>query len=259
MTSESMFDVSGKSVLITGGSGGIGQMMAQGFAQAGAKVYINGRNAEALAAACDALAEFGEVHAIAADLGSESGVTLLADTLVQREPRLHILVNNAGTAVTAPFDQYPDTAWAQLMMLNVQAPFMLSQRLMPLLEAAAQPGDPARIINIGSVAALTTSSSNTFAYAPSKAAIHQLTRSLARELAPRNVLVNCIAPGFFPSTMTQSYLADEAVKKRVLKGIPVGHVGEPVNIAGLAIFLSSKASTYMTGNIIALDGGSSLL
>ena len=144
-------------------------------------------------------------------------------------------------------------------MLNLQVPFMLAQRLLPLLERAATDDDPARIINIGSIAGLKTSNSNTFAYGPSKAALHQLTRSLARELAPRRVLVNAIAPGFFPSEMSGPYLADEERRRKVLQGIPLRRTGTPEDIAGLALFLSSRAGAYVTGAVIPLDGGSTVL
>ena len=254
-----MFDVHGKTVLITGGSSGIGRMMAEGFLRAGATVWINARQSGPLEAVCEELSALGTVHAVQADLGTEAGVATLVEAVTTKAQKLDVLINNAGIAQAAPFDEYPDSAWPQLMTLNVQVPFMLSQRLMPLLQAAATPESPARIINIGSVAGLTTSTSRTFAYAPSKAAVHQLTRSLARELALRNILVNCIAPGFFPTNMTADYLNGDERKQRVLKGIPLGRVGREIDIAGLALFLSSPASTYMTGNIIPLDGGSNLL
>lgn len=255
---QSLFGVAGKTVLITGGSTGLGFMMAEGFLRAGARVYINGRQAEQLAAARRSLGEFGEVHAVQCDLGTEPGVAALVDTVSTREPELHVLVNNAGTTESAPFDEYPDSAWAKLLTLHVQVPFMLSQRLLPLLQKAASEEDPARIINIGSVAGLTTSKSNAFAYAPSKAALHQLTRSLARELAPKNILVNAIAPGFFPSNMTGPYLADEVARKKVLQAIPLRRTGAQPDIAGLALYLSSRAGAYLTGTVIALDGGNSL-
>ena len=258
MDSQSLFGVAGKTVLITGGSGGLGFMMAEGFVRAGARVYINGRQAEPLAAAQRSLGEFGEVHAVQCDLGTESGVATLVHTLSTRETELHVLVNNAGTTEAAPFAKYPDSAWTKLLMLHVQVPFMLSQRLLPLLERAASEEDPARIINIGSVAGLTTSRSNAFAYAPSKAALHQLTRGLALELAPKNILVNAIAPGFFPSNMTGPYLADEVSRKKVLQAIPLRRTGAPPDIAGLAICLSSRAGAYLTGTVIQLDGGNSL-
>ena len=255
---QSLFAVAGKTVLITGGSNGLGFMMAEGFLRAGARVYINGRQAEALAAAQHRLEQFGQIDVLQCDLGTPCGVSALVDTLSSRETELHVLVNNAGTTEAASFAEYPDAAWEKLLMLHVQVPFVLSQRLLPLLERAATDEDPARIINIGSVAGLTTSKSNAFAYAPSKAALHQLTRNLARELAPKNILVNAIAPGFFPSNMTGPYLADEGTRKKVLQAIPLRRTGTPLDIAGLAICLSSRAGAYMTGTVIPLDGGNSL-
>jgi len=251
----SLFDVRGKTVLITGGSGGLGLMMAEGFLRAGARVTIVGRRAQPLEAARESLSRHGEVHAVACDLGTPEGVDTLVAAVRERESALHVLVNNAGAAVSARFEEYPDSAWQQLLALNLQAPFMLAQGLLPLLERGASEEDPARIINIGSVAGLKTSSSKAFAYGPSKAALHHLTRELARELAPRRILVNAIAPGFFPSSMTEPYLADEERRSRVLKGIPLRRTGSAPDIAGLAIFLSSRAGAYVTGTVIPLDGG----
>ncbi|WP_077036183.1 SDR family oxidoreductase [Pelomonas sp. KK5] len=259
METGALFGVAGKRVLITGASSGLGLMMAEGFVKAGANVSIVGRRAQPLEAAREALERHGEVDAIECDLGTADGVAALVATLQQRDEPLHVLVNNAGTAVAAPFDSYPDDAWPELMALNVQVPFMLAQRLLPLMERAASEEDPARIINIGSVAGLKTSSSNTFAYGPSKAALHQLTRSLARELAPRRILVNAIAPGFFPSNMSAPYLADEQRRRKIVQGIPLGRTGEASDISGLAIFLSSRAGAFVTGTVIPLDGGMNVL
>jgi NAD(P)-dependent dehydrogenase (short-subunit alcohol dehydrogenase family) len=256
---SSLFAVAGKSVLITGGSGGLGSMMAEGFLRAGARVTITGRRAQPLEEARRSLSRHGEVHAIVCDLGSPEGVTALVAALRDRESALHVLVNNAGAAVAAPFAEYPDSAWHELAALNVQAPFMLAQRLLPLLEAGASEDDPARIINIGSIAGMKTSNTDTFAYGASKAALHQLTRSLARELAPRRILVNAIAPGFFPSSMSEAYLADEERRRKILQGIPLRRTGTPPDIAGLALFLSSRAGAYVTGAVIPLDGGSTVL
>ena len=258
VNSESLFGVAGKTVLITGGSGGLGFMMAEGFVRAGARVYISGRQPEALEAARRVLAQLGEVHTVQCDLLTESGFATLVDTMLTCGTGVHVLINNAGTTESAPFGDYPDSAWAKLLTLHVQVPFMLSQRLLPLLKQTASDTDPARIINIGSVAGLTTSRSNAFAYAPSKAALHQLTRALARELAPKNILVNAIAPGFFPSSMTSPYLADEVSLKKVLQSIPLRRIGALQDIVGLAICLSSRAGAYLTGTVIPLDGGNSL-
>jgi NAD(P)-dependent dehydrogenase (short-subunit alcohol dehydrogenase family) len=258
-----LFGVAGKRVLVTGGASGLGLMMATGFVQAGACVTLAGRRASVLEAARATLAPQaaeagGAVDVIACDLATPDGMATLVNALLERGEPLHVLVNNAGAAVTAPLERYPESAWPELMTLNVQAPFTLTQRLLPLLESAASDADPARIINIGSIAGLTTGPSNTFAYGPTKAALHHLTRSLARELAPRRILVNAIAPGFFPSDMSAPYLDDEERRRRVLRNIPLGRVGSEPDIAGLAIFLSSRAGAYITGSVIPLDGGAGM-
>lgn len=255
MNIERLFSVAGKTVVITGGSSGLGLMMAEGFLRAGARVYISGRKGEQLEAARATLAAFGAVIAVPCDLGTPEGVTALVDALRAREQALHVLINNAGKSWGAPFGAYPDSAWSQLMALNVQAPFALAQRLLPLLEAAASAADPARIINIGSVAGLANDRLNAFAYASSKAAVHRLTQHLAQELAPRRILVNAIAPGMFPSKMSAAIMADPAWRARELADIPLGRFGEAADIAGLAIYLSAPASAFMTGNVIPLDGG----
>ena len=255
----SLFDVAGKAVLITGGSSGLGLMMAEGFLQAGARVTIAGRRQQALDAARGALARHGELRTIACDLGSGAGVDRLAAVYGEHEPALHVLVNNAGHAIAAPFADYAESAWIETLALNLQAPFLLTRRLLPLLERTASPDDPARVINIGSIAGWMTSNTDTFAYNPSKAALHQLTRGLARELAPRHILVNAIAPGYFPSSMTEPYLADDDYRRKVVRGIPLKRIGSPPDIAGLAVFLSARASAYMTGTVIPLDGGSSAI
>jgi NAD(P)-dependent dehydrogenase (short-subunit alcohol dehydrogenase family) len=259
LETESLFAVAGKAVLVTGGSAGLGRMMAEGFLRAGARVTITGRRPQPLEEARVALSRLGDVHAIACDLGTIEGVDVLANAVRTREDVLHVLVNNAGSVVAAPFAEYPDSAWQATLALNLQAPFLLAQRLLPLLERGASEEDPARIINIGSIAGLTTSTSNTFAYGPSKAALHQLTRSLARELAARRILVNAIAPGFFPSNMSEPYLADEENRRKVLQRIPMRRTGSAADIAGLALFLSSRAGAYVTGAVIPLDGGSSVV
>jgi NAD(P)-dependent dehydrogenase (short-subunit alcohol dehydrogenase family) len=257
MDIANLFSVAGKTVLITGGSSGLGLMMATGFLKAGARVYISARKAEQLQAAQHSLSPWGEVHAVRCDLATPEGVGTLSETLLSREQHLHVLVNNAGKSWGAPFEQYPDSAWPGLMALNVQAPFILTQRLMPLLAAAASAENPARVINIGSIAGLGTDKLNAFAYGPSKAALHQLTRMLAQELAPRHILVNAIAPGLFPSKMSAAIMKDEGLREEMRSSIPLQRFGTPEDIAGLAIYLSARAGAFMTGNIITLDGGSS--
>jgi NAD(P)-dependent dehydrogenase (short-subunit alcohol dehydrogenase family) len=252
---ENLFSVAGKTVVITGGSSGLGLMMAEGFLKAGARIYISGRKGNQLEEARQTLSAFGDVQAVQCDLGTPEGLTTLVDTLNGREEKLHVLINNAGKSWGAPFSEYPDSAWGQLMTLNVHAPFALSQRLLPLLEKATATEDPARIINIGSIGGIINDDLNAFAYSSSKAAVHRLTQHLAHELAPKKILVNAIAPGMFPSKMSAAIMKDPAWRAKELEGIPLGRFGEPEDIAGLAIYLSARASAFMTGNIIPLDGG----
>ena len=213
-----LYSVAGKSVLITGGVGGIGRMLAEGFAAAGASLTITGRKPDALAEAVAALRAGGaEVRGMVADLATAEGV--------------------------------------QAVAVNVQAPFMLAQALLPALRAAAGPDSPARIINIGSVYAETTEVALAYSYTASKAAIHQLTRVLAKELAADHILCNAIAPGLFPSKMTGFILRDDERRAHVLGGIPLGRAGPAEDIAGLAMFLCSRAAAYITGAVIPIDGG----
>jgi len=255
MNIQNLFSVAGKTVVITGGSSGLGLMMATGFLQAGARVYISARKAEQLQAAQAELSAYGEVHAVQCDLGTAEGIATLVDTLNEREDKLHVLINNAGKSWGAPLAQYPDAAWSNLMALNVHAPFALTQKLLPLLEKATCAEDPARIINIGSIGGIINDELNAFAYSASKAAVHRLTQHLAHELAPKKILVNAIAPGMFPSKMSAAIMKDEAWRAKELSAIPLGRFGEPEDIAGLAIYLSARASAFMTGNIIPIDGG----
>lgn len=250
-----LFSVEGKVVLITGGSSGIGRMMAEAFLGAGARVYVTGRDAGRLEATCAELGRAGEIHGLAGDLATAEGLAAVVDGVRARETRLHVLVNNAGATWGTALEKFPSTAFEPVMALNVRVPFELVQQLLPELEAAATPDDPARVINIGSVYGVTTHVMNAYSYAASKAGIHQLTRVLARELAPRGILVNAIAPGLFPSRMTAFALKDEARRAGLLAGIPLGRAGGVGDAGGLALFLSSRASAYVTGAIIPLDGG----
>jgi NAD(P)-dependent dehydrogenase (short-subunit alcohol dehydrogenase family) len=256
MDLTALYSVAGKTVLITGGVGGIGRMLSTAFAAAGARVWITGRKPDALAEAVAALgADGGSVRGILADLGTAEGVAHVVAELVAAEQRLDVLVNNAGQTWGAPLQAFPAKAWAPVLMVNVQAPFMLVQGLLPLLEAAASDESPARIINIGSVNAETTEAMSAYSYTASKAAIHQLTRVMAHDLAPRRILCNAIAPGLFPSKMTGFMLKNDTAREALLKTIPLGRAGTPEDIAGLAMFLASRAGSYITGAIIPIDGG----
>lgn len=252
---DRLYSVAGKSVLITGGSGGIGFMLATAFLAAGARVTITGRNPDLLEAARAKLAATGEIHTVASDLGTPEGVATVVQAVAAREPKLHVLINNAGITWGAPLESFPDKAWNSVMGVNVHAPFSLVQKLLPQLSAAATAEDPARVINIGSVYATVTDVMQAYSYAASKAAVQQLTRVLARELAPKHITVNAIAPGLFPSKMTHFALREEASRNALVSHIPLARTGTPEDIAGVAIMLSSRAGAYITGGIIPLDGG----
>lgn len=254
-TLEKLYSVAGKRVLITGGSGGIGFMLAGAFVAAGARVYITGRKADSLETARARLAPQGEIFTIASDLATSDGVATVVKAIAEREPKLHVLINNAGITWGEPLETFPDKAWQSVMSVNVHAPFSLVQKLLPQLSAAASAEDPARVINIGSVYATLTHVMQAYSYAASKAGIQQLTRVLARELAPRHITVNAIAPGLFPTKMTSFALREDSSRSALLSGIPLARAGTAEDIAGVAIMLSSRAGAYITGGIIPLDGG----
>jgi NAD(P)-dependent dehydrogenase (short-subunit alcohol dehydrogenase family) len=250
-----LFSVAGRTVLITGGGGGIGRLLAKSYLDAGARVYITGRKQEGLEASRRALGDPTELRLLVGDLATQQGLRAILDGFNAAEPTLDVLVNNAGRTWGAPFETFPDAAWQNVMAVNVHAPFALVQGFLPRLEAAGTEEHPARVINIGSVYAATTEVMNAYSYTASKAALHQLTRVLARELASRHILVNAIAPGLFPSHMTEFVLGDPALRDATLAAIPRRRAGTREDIGGLAIFLSSRASAYITGAIIPLDGG----
>ena len=246
-----LFGLGGKVALVTGGGRGIGRMIAEAFVAAGAaRVYIASRNpGEA--------AELGCLPLVA-DLTSEVGCRALAADLAAREPRLDILVNNSGASWLAPLEAYPESEWDRLFQLNLKAPFFLTRVLLPLLEAAGGPDDPARVINIGSIAGSIAESQSCYAYGLSKGALHQLGRMLARELASRHITVNAIAPGRFATKMTKGITDDPARYEREAAAVPLGRWGAPDDMAGVALLLASHAGAYLTGATIPLDGGSML-
>ncbi len=250
-----LFDIAGKAALVTGGSRGIGLMIARAYVDAGATVYISSRKAEV----CDEVAaelsagSAGTCVSLPADLSDDAEITRLAAELGGREQRLHVLVNNAGATWGAPLADYPSSAFDKVLHLNVKAPFLLVQALVTMLEAAATADDPARIINIGSIDAIQVPILETYAYSSSKAAIHQLTRHLARQLGPRNITVNAIAPGPFESKMMAETLRNFG--DAIARTSPLGRIGRPDDMAGVAIYLASRASAYVTGAVIPVDGG----
>ncbi|HAG94746.1 MAG: 3-oxoacyl-ACP reductase [Pseudomonadales bacterium] len=255
---SSLFSVNGKIALVTGGTSGIGYMIAQGLVKHGAKVYVASRKAEACANTAEALSAFGTCIGIPADLSTEQGCVDLVNEIQQREGRLNILVNNAGVTWGAPLEQYPADAWDKIQNLNVKSAFVMTQKSLPMLEAAASAADPARVINITSVAGQMYGSMQAYAYGPSKAALNHLTKILAGELAAKHITVNAIAPGVFPSRMTTFVLKDEKMAEQQRNAVPLGRLGEPEDMEGLAVFLSSQAGAYITGNVIALDGGTAV-
>jgi len=256
MDAASLFNVKDKVVLVTGGAKGVGRMISEGFVANGAKVYISSRDATACEAACKELNALGKgsAHAIPADFYKLEDCKRLAGELKKREPKLHILVNNSGSNWGAPYDEFPDSAWTRVLTLNLTRVFTITQALTPLLEAAATPLDPARVINIGSVDGLRVPSLETFSYAASKAGLHQLSRVLANHLGKRNITSNALACGPFESKMMAETLKN--FKSAIIEGIPLGRIGSPQDVAGACLFLSSRAGAYVNGATIALDGGS---
>jgi NAD(P)-dependent dehydrogenase (short-subunit alcohol dehydrogenase family) len=247
-----LFSIEGKVALVTGGSRGIGLMIASGFVDAGAKVYISSRKAQVCDEMAAELSKRGECISLPADLSTEDGCRGLAAELATREARLDILVNNAGATWGAPLETFDEAAWERVLALNVKGVFHTTKFLLPLLEAAGTAERPARVINIGSIDGLRTPAMETYSYSASKAAVHMLTRHLAKRLAPA-VTVNAIAPGPFESKMMASTL--EAFGEQIAQSTPLRRIGRPDDMAGTAIFLSSRAGAYLTGAVIPVDGG----
>jgi NAD(P)-dependent dehydrogenase (short-subunit alcohol dehydrogenase family) len=258
---QTLFSLEGKVALVTGGSRGIGYMISQGLLQAGARVYISARKAEACQRAAEQLSQYGKCIALPADVASAEGRRELCEAMADAEPHLNILVNNAGAAWADTYEAYPESAFDKLMSINVTAVFALTRALTPMLAAAAAPDvdDPARVINIGSMDGLhipTVTGLGTYAYTASKAAVHHLTRHLAVELGPRQITVNAVAPGFFPSKMTD-YLFGQRLKE-IEQNSLLGRVGKDEEMAGIAIYLCSRAGAYTHGAVIPVDGGTSI-
>jgi len=250
-----LFDVAGKTALVTGGSRGIGRMIAQGLVRAGVRVVISARKAEGLQSTENEPAALGECRAIQADLSTPEGAIALAAATRERFDTLDILVNNAGATWGAPLEEFPASAWDRVMHTNVEGIFHLTVALLPALRAAASEADPARVINIGSVDGLSVPLTENYSYSASKAAVHMLTRHLAKRLASEPITVNAIAPGPFESKMT-AYMLDSLDARQLVEGIvPLGRIGRPDDVAGLTLFLASRAGSYLTGTVIPLDGG----
>ena len=253
MKIEQLFSVAGKVAIVTGGSRGIGAMIARGYVENGARVYITSRNA----AVCDSfaaeLSKIGECYSIPADLSKMEEIERFAAEFEAREPRLDVLVNNAGASWGATFDSFPESGWDKIMDLNVKSIFFLTQRLVKRLEAAGSEGNYARVINIGSIDGMHVSGIETYSYAASKAAVLHLTKMMAKYLAAKHIAVNAIAPGYFPSKMTAAIAEDD--QQATLAATPMKSRGTPEDAAGVAIYLASRASGFVTGSVIAVDGG----
>lgn len=248
-----LFDLSGKTALVTGGSRGIGLMIARGLLQAGARVAISSRKADACAAAQAELAPFGEVVALPVDVSTEAGCLELAAAVTAELGTLQILVNNAGATWGEELATFPESAWDKVLNLNLKSPFFLTRALLPALEQRASRDDPGRVITIGSIDGLRVPLASTYSYAASKAGVHHLTRVLARELGPRHITVNAVAPGPFESKMMAQTLRDFG--DEIAAASPLGRIGRPDDMAGVAIFLASRAGSYVTGAVIPVDGG----
>jgi len=255
-----LFSMQGKICVITGGSRGLGSFMAQGFLQAGAKrVYITARKAEACITAAAELSQYGECIALPGDVATNEGMASLVQALNEREQHIDVLVNNAGTGWAGEFGQFPEKGWDKVMDINAKSPFFLTQALLPLLKKNASADSFASVINIGSIAGIVGNGLDNFSYAVSKTAVHQLTRVLAKELAESHIRVNAIAPGRFYSKMTEFLSNNTEAFEEECKSIPMHRWGEPSDIAGVAIMLASKAGGFITGQIIPIDGGTTLI
>jgi 2-deoxy-D-gluconate 3-dehydrogenase len=261
LSTANLFSVEGKTVLVTGGSRGIGEMIAAGFLANGARVFISSRKAEVCDATATRLAEAygGECVSVPADLSTLEGIDALVAALAN-EPKLHVLVNNAGASWGAPVEEFPEVGWDKVMDTNVKGVFFLTQKLLAKLEAAGTAEDPARVINIGSIDGIRTPMFDTWSYGPSKAAVHALTRQMASRLVKRNIVANAIAPGPFPTWMLSTGVGTGGDVEgtdwdAVGRTVPRGRVGSPEDIAGTALFLCSRAGAYVVGEVIALDGG----
>ena len=256
---DDIFSVSGKVALVTGATSGIGAMIADALVSAGATVFVCSRKVEAVNAATEHLGKKGACIGFSCDITQPEQRAELVARVAEHGRGLNILINNAGRTWGAPLEQFPVAAFGKVNALNLEAPFALTQGLLPQLEAAARRKDPACVINIGSILGLVPSAINAYSYAASKAAIHHLTRVLAVDLAERHITVNAIAPGYFPSRMWDFAQDDQKYLQEMVDATPLRRAGTPEDIAGLVITLSSRAGSFMTGNVIPLDGGSNLV
>ena len=256
---ERLFGVRGKVALVTGGTRGIGLMIAEGLVRAGARVYISSRKRDACAAAERSLSEHGDCTALPGDLRDVAGCEALATEFMERERELHILVNNAGLTWSLPIDEFTEKAWDRVVDLDVKSPFFLIQKLLPAIRAAASAERRASIVNISSVNAMQPSGLMNYSYVAAKAGLCQLSAQLARDLMTEHVNVNVISPGPFKSKMTAPLFATEEQDRAITASFPMQRWGRMEDVAGLTIFLSSTAGSYLTGQTIPCDGGATTI
>lgn len=250
-----LFSLAGKRALVTGGAQGLGRMIAEGLLRAGATVAITSRKVDTVEAAAAEMASLGTCIPLAADLSTPEAAVDLVTRYRSAADGLDILVNNAGKTWGGDIDSFPDKAWPGVMAVNVQTPFTMVRELLPELGARGTLDDPSRVINIGSVAGVKTERLHAYSYAASKAAIHMLSRDLAGDLAERHITVNAVIPGFFPTKMTAHLRDEDKVDPALLTHIPLKRLGRADDIAGIIIFLCSRAGAYVTGAEIPVDGG----
>src|SRR5215831_15839282 len=252
MNTTELFSLKGRTALITGGSRGIGKMIAEGFIDQGARVYISSRKADVCDKVAAELSRGGTCISLPMDVSTVEGGRALAAAYAAKEPKLDILVNNAGKAWLAGFDDFPEKGWDSVIDLNLKSPFFLTQALVKHLRAAATADRPAKVINIASIDGIYLTPNETYSYAPSKSGLIQVTRLMASRLIKDNIVVSAIAPGPFASDMN-IYARDQA--DSVAKSVPARRIGRDEDMAGAAIFLASRAGDYVVGSTVTVDGG----
>ncbi|MDC1275541.1 SDR family NAD(P)-dependent oxidoreductase [Ascidiaceihabitans sp.] len=258
MTPHQLFSLDGKVALITGGATGIGRMAATGLMQAGAHVFIASRKqgaCEAVAAELNQMGSSGKATGFVGDVGSAAGVEALSEEIAKRTGTLNILMNNAGLTWGAELGKFPFEAWEKVQSVNNAGLFHLTQSLLPMLIKSATLDDPSRVVNVGSVMGDAPLGDGAYSYAASKAAVHQITKIMAKELAEKHVTVNALAPGPFVSRMTAFATADEDTRDKVGQDVPLGRVGRDEDIAGCMQFLCGRGGSYLTGAILPVSGG----